>query len=39
MATVATGEARVAVGSSGVVFDDVTWEDYEAMLRMMADVL
>jgi Uma2 family endonuclease len=37
MATAAAGSRRRRPTSPGVVFHDVTWDDYEAMLRIVGD--
>ncbi len=37
MATATTRSRQRARVSSGVVIDDVTWDDYEAMLRIVGD--
>ena len=37
MATATTPPGKRPPGSSGVVFHDVTWDDYEAMLRIVGE--
>jgi len=37
MATVTMHEPETPTKSSGVVFDDVTWDDYEAMIRIVGE--
>ncbi len=37
MATATAGSRKRSPTSSGIVFHDVTWDDYEAMLRIVGD--
>ena len=37
MATATSRSRKQTPVSSGVVFDDVIWDDYEAMLRIVGD--
>ena len=37
MATATTGSRRRAVATTGFLFHDVTWDDYEAMLRIVGE--
>jgi Uma2 family endonuclease len=37
MATATAGSRKRAMTSSGIVFHDVTWDDYEAMLKIVGD--